>query len=191
MEAVVEKQQEELERLRQQLGEAKDKLKEKEDAGRTASTVEKTLGVFAQFGILCRWEELDADIDMGVQKFGADPEQCWRMYPSKPWGILGEDVRERVEGDKERFELFYVPQIYPEVYTLWVNVYEGSKVNHAEARLTMIFHPGKPDEQRHEIGPVPLRGPELRCVATFRLSDYGFELLPHREPFWGEGRVVK
>lgn len=191
LEAVVEKQQEELERLRQQLGEAKDKLKEKEDAGRTASTVEKTLGVFAQFGILCRWEELDADIDMGVQKFGADPEQCWRMYPSKPWGILGEDVRERVEGDKERFELFYVPQIYPEVYTLWVNVYEGSKVNHAEARLTMIFHPGKPDEQRHEIGPVPLRGPELRCVATFRLSDYGFELLPHREPFWGEGRVVK
>lgn len=191
LEATVAEQQTELERLREQLGAAKAKLKEKEDAERTANTVEKTLGVFAQFGILCRWEELDVDVDMGVQKFGQDAEHCWRMYPSKPWGILGEDVRERVDDDKERFELFYVPRIYPEEYTLWVNIYEGSQSFRANVKVVMIFHPGKPDEQRHEIGPVALSGTGTRCVVTFRLTDYGFEMLPHREPQWGEGRVVK
>ena len=127
----VKKQQEEIEKLKQQIAELTEALKaekeKNEKANSTANTVEKTLGVFAKFGVLCKWNETDTDVDMDVQKFGQPQEQCWRNYPSKKWGILGEDVRERVDEDtKERFELFYVPQIYPDEYIVWVNVYENS-----------------------------------------------------------------
>lgn len=187
----VSEQQEEIDRLKKQLSDVSNRVQEIEENNHTANTVEKTLGVFARFGILCRWEETDADVDIGVQKFGTDEGQCWRMHPSKPWGILGEDVRERVEDTRERFELFYVPEIHPDVYTAWTNIYEHSPGMCANVYCTLIFHPGQPDEQRHEIGPIVLSGSQTKCFVTFRLTAYGFEILPHREPLWGNGRVVK
>lgn len=187
----VEEKERELEQLRQQVSDVTEKLKEADRRNSTANTVEKTLGVFARFGILCRWEETDADVDIGVQKFGGTPEHCWRMHPSKPWGILGEDVRERTFDENERFELFYVPEIVPDVYTAWANIYDGSRGQRANVHATLIFHPGKPDEMRHEIGPFSLSGSMVKCFVTFRLSESGFEILPHREPVWGDGRVIK
>ncbi len=187
----VAKQQEEIERLRVQLSEATKQIEDEKENNRTANTVEKTLGVFAKFGILCRWSETNADVDIGVQRFGSDPEHCWRMYPSKKWGILGEDVRERNFDEEERFELFYVPEIHPDIYTAWINIYDGSRGKQANVLCTLIFHPGKSDEQRYEVGPVSLTGSHLKCFVTFRLNDSGFEILQHKEPFWGEGRVVK
>lgn len=187
----VQQQQEEIEELKKQLAEATGKIREAEKSNSKANTVEKTLGVFAKFGILCRWEETNADVDIGIQRFGANPEQCWRMYPSKPWGILGEDVRERDFDEEERFELYYVPKIYPDVYTAWVNIYEKSSGQTANVMASLIFHPGKSDEQRYEIGPIQLSGSRLRCFVTFQLNDYGFTILEHKEPYWGEGRVIK
>lgn len=187
----VKEQQEEMERLKARLAELEAKAEEAKEKERTANTVEKTLGVFARFGILCKWEETGTDVDMGVQRFGMQPEQCWRMYPSKKWGILGQDVRERTVGEEERFELFYVPEIYDDVYTFWVNVYEHSGGGSANVTCIMIFHPGEPDEQRREIGPVYITKGGNKCVATFRLNELGFELLPHREPLWGNGKVIK
>ena len=102
----VEEQTQEIEKLKEQLRDAQIRAKQAERSNSTANTVEKTLGVFAKFGILLRWEQTDTDVDMGVQRFGESPEQCWRMHASKIWGILGEDVRERVDEDTERFELF-------------------------------------------------------------------------------------
>lgn len=191
LEEQVARQEEEIGRLRAQLAEATRRIEQEEENNRTANTVEKTLGVFAQFGILCRWSETDTDVDIGVQRFGDDPDQCWRMYPSKPWGILGEDVRERAFEEEERFELFYVPRIHPDIYTAWIDIYEGSHGQRADVLCTLIFHPGKPDEQRYEIGPIHLSGPQNKCFVTYRLSEYGFEILPHKEPIWGNGRVIK
>ena len=185
------KQREELEELQARLAAAEARAKEAEEKSRTANTVEKTLGVFAQFGILCKWSETEADVDMGVQRFSARPEQCWRMYPSKKWGILGEDVRERRAGEEERFELFYVPQIYADEYTFWVNVFEQSAGAAANVSCILIFHPGKPDEKRREIGPVYVTKGRIKCIASFRLSESGFELIGHREPVWGDGKVIK
>lgn len=187
----VAEQREEIEQLKAQLAEATERINEEEENNRTANTVEKTLGVFAKFGILCRWSETDADVDLGVQRFGNNPEHCWRMYPSKPWGILGEDVRERGFDEEERFELFYVPKIYPDVYTAWINIFTGSRGQQADVLCTLIFHPGNPDEQRYEIGPIHLSGPQNQCFVTFRLTEAGFDILQHREPIWGEGRVIK
>ncbi len=187
----VEGKDRELEKLRKQVASVTEELEDANRRNSTANTIEKTLGVFAKFGILCRWEETDADVDIGVQKFGGTPGHCWRMYPSKPWGILGEDVRERDFDEDERFELYYVPKIVPDLYTAWVNIYEGSRGKHANVYATLIFHPGKPDERRHEIGPIDLYGSGHKCFVTFRLSDNGFEILPHREPIWGDGRVIK
>lgn len=189
-------QQEEIEKLEQQIKDLTATLKtekeKNENANSTANTVEKTLGVFAKFGILCKWNETNTDVDMGVQKFGQPQEQCWRNYPSKKWGILGEDVRERVEEDsKERFELFYVPQIYPDEYTVWVNVYESSVASHANVTCIFVFHPGKNDEIKKEIGPIAISKGNNKLVATFRLSNSGFEFVSLREPIWGTGRVIK
>lgn len=192
----VKKQQEEIDKLKQQIEDMKAALqteKEKnEKANSTANTVEKTLGVFAKFGVLCKWNETDADVDMGVQKFGQPQEQCWRNYPSKKWGILGEDVRERVDEDtKERFELFYVPQIYPDEYTMWVNIYEKSIASHANVTCIFVFHPGKEDEVKKEIGPIAVSKENNKLVASFRLSNSGFEFISIREPIWGTGKVIK
>lgn len=192
----VKKQQEEIEKLKQQIAELTEALKaekeKNEKANSTANTVEKTLGVFAKFGVLCKWNETDTDVDMGVQKFGQPQEQCWRNYPSKKWGILGEDVRERVDEDtKERFELFYVPQIYPDEYTVWVNVYENSTSSNANVTCIFVFHPGKNDEIKKEIGPIAVSKGNNKLVASFRLSNSGFEFIGIREPIWGTGRVVK
>lgn len=178
-------QQEEIEQMGKQLAEVKQKRK-------TANTVENALGVFAKFGILCRWNETDVDVDMGVQRFGANPEQCWRMYPSKQWGILGEDVRERIEeSEEERFELFYVPQIYPDEYTIWINVYEKSIGATANVSCVFIFHPGKKDEIRQELPLTTISKGKSHCIATFRLSNNGFTIINHREPIWGNGKVIK
>lgn len=187
----LEEMERQLEELRRQVSQTQQALEEAQKHTSTANTVEKTLGVFAKFGILCRWQETDTDVDIGVQKFGYGAEHCWRMYPSKPWGILGEDVRERDFDEEERFELFYVPKIHPEVYTAWCNIYENSRGRQASVMATLIFHPGKADEQRREIGPIHLYGTKVQCFVTFRLSDYGFDILSHREPEWGNGRVVK
>lgn len=192
----VKQQQEEIETLKRQIKELMATLnaeKEKnEEANSIANTVEKTLGVFAKFGVLCKWNETDADVDMGVQKFGQPREQCWRNYPSKKWGILGEDVRERVDEDsKERFELFYVPRIYPDEYTVWIDIYENSVSDHANVTCIFIFHPGKNDEIKKEIGPIAISKGYNKLVATFRLSNSGFEFVSLREPIWGTGRVEK
>lgn len=190
----IQEQQEEIERLRQQLADVSQRAEEAERNNSTANTVEKTLGVFAKFGILCRWEETDADVDMGVQRFGdygGTDEQCWRNYPSWPWGILGEDVRERDFDEEERFELFYVPKIHHDVYTAFANIYENSKGKHAKVHATLIFHPGKPDEQRYDVGTFILSGSQMKCFVTFRLSESGFTILGHREPHWGNGKVIK
>ncbi|NDV57873.1 hypothetical protein [Bacteroides sp. 519] len=187
----VQTQQEEIEKLKAKLAEMTTRATEAEEKNKPANTVEKTLGVFAKFGILCKWEESNTDVDMGVQRFGMSPEQCWRMYPSKSWGILGEDVREREISDQERFELFYVPQIYPDEYTVWINIYKKSSGTNANVTCILIFHPGKPDEQRKEIGPIYLSSRTTKCVVSFRLSNFGFEIISHREPQWGEGEVIK
>lgn len=192
----VKQQQEEIEKLKKQVQDLAVALnaerEENKKANSTANTVEKTLGVFAKFGVLCKWNEMDADVDIGVQKFGEPQEHCWRNYPSKKWGILGEDVRERVEEDaKERFELFYVPQIFPDEYTLWVNIYDGSMAGSANVTCIFVFHPGKQDEIKREVGPIAVSKGRVKLVATFRLSNSGFEMLELREPIWGTGKVVK
>lgn len=192
----VKKQQEEIDKLKKQIEELTAALKaekeKNEKANSTANTVEKTLGVFAKFGILCKWNETDTDVDMGIQKFGQPQEQCWRNYPSKKWGILGEDVRERVDEDtKERFELFYVPQIYPDEYTVWVDIYEKSASSNANVTCIFVFHPGKDDEIKKEVGPISVSKGSNKLVASFRLSNSGFEFISLREPIWGTGRVVK
>ena len=190
----IQEQQEEIERLKKQLDDASRRAEEAEKHNSTANTVEKTLGVFAKFGILCRWEETDTDVDLGIQRFGdygGTKEHCWRMYPSKPWGILGEDVRERDFDEEERFELFYVPKIYHDVYTAWVDIYDNSKGKHAKVNATLIFHPGQPDEQRYEVGAFSVSGSQTKCFVTFSLTEHGFTILNHREPQWGNGRVVK
>lgn len=189
-------QQKDIEKLRQQIKELTETLKtekeKNEKANSTANTVEETLGVFAKFGILCKWDETNTDVDMGVQKFGQPQEQCWRNYPSKKWGILGEDVRERVEEDaEERFELFYVPQIYPDEYTVWVNIYENSVSNYANVTCIFVFHPGKNDEIKKEVGPITISKGNNKLVATFRLSNSGFEFVSLKEPIWGTGKVIK
>jgi len=184
--------QEEIKQLKEQLAELKEKVEQAKTECRTANTIERTLGVFAKFGILCRWNETDVDVDMGVQRFGVSPEQCWRMYPSKPWGILGEDVRERSADEEERFELFYVPQIYPDEYTVWVNVFDQSVGNVASVSCVLVFHPGKLDEQRQEFSAVTVnKGGSNVSIATFRLENNGFTVVSHREPQWGNGKVIK
>lgn len=188
----VEEQTQEIEKLKEQLRDAQIRAKQAERSNSTANTVEKTLGVFAKFGILLRWEQTDTDVDMGVQRFGESPEQCWRMHASKIWGILGEDVRERVDEDTERFELFYVPEIYPDEYTAWCNIYSKSTGRQASVTATLIFHPGHPDEQRYEVGPFTIKADEPnKSFVTFRLTKNGFTVLQHREPIWGTGKVVK
>ncbi|MCK9303053.1 MAG: hypothetical protein PHU62_05720 [Bacteroidales bacterium] len=186
-----EDSQKTIEQLRSKIAELEKEVKEKSNDSKMANTVEKTLGVFAQFGILCRWTEANTDVDIGVQRFGSSPEQCWRMYPNKEWGILGEDVRERNVGEEERFELFYVPQIYEDDYTFWINIYEKSASFDANVMCVLIFHPGKPDEIRKEIGPIHLTNSSINCVVSFHLNKYGFNIINYREPQWGEGRVVK
>ena len=188
----VEAQAEEIERLKEQLRVAQARAAQAEKANTAASTVERTLGVFAKFGILCRWEQTDTDVDIGVQRFGDNPEHCWRMHASKKWGILGEDVRERATDESERFELFYVPEIYPDVYTAWCNVYSGSIGKEASVTATLIYHPGKADEQRYEVGPFRIqKDSPNKCFVTFQLTTNGFTILEHREPIWGTGKVVK
>ena len=181
----------ELERLRQLVSETAEQLEQAKERNSAANTVEKTLGVFAKFGVLCRWDEMDADVDIGVQKYGSSPDHCWRMYPSKPWGILGEDVRERDIDENERFELFYVPKIYPDIYTVYARVYEGSRGLSANLSTVLIFHPGKDDETRYEVPSVAVNKRKNTWFVTFRLTEYGFEILPLREPIWGDGKVIK
>lgn len=187
----IEEKDNELEELRRRVSETADQLDKARQRNSTANTVEKTLGVFAKFGILCRWEETDTDVDIGVQKYGATPAQCWRMDPSKPWGILGEDVRERDLDESERFELFYVPKIHPDTYTVFAKVYDGSRGSNAIINTTLIFHPGQADEYRYEVAPVSLGKQRNIWFITFRLADNGFVVLPLREPIWGDGKVIK
>lgn len=175
----------ELEELREKVSETVKQLEKAKERSSAANTVEKTLGVFAKFGILCRWGETETDVDIGVQKFGGTPEQCWWNWPSHPWGNLGEDVRERAVDEEERFELFYVPKIYPDTYTAWVCIYERSQGRMANVTATLIFHPNKNDEIRKEFGPILLSNTAQHCFVTFRLTESGFEILPHREPLWG------
>ena len=111
--------------------------------------------------------------------------------PNKKWGILGQDVRERIDDGEQHFELFYVPEINSGVYTAWVNIYEGSRGQNAHMKCILIFHPGKPDEQREEIPAFNLSQGRLKCFVTFRLTENGFEILSHREPIWGNGKVIK
>lgn len=182
----------EQERLIGELQQALEEIRqEQQEIERTANTVEKTLGVFAEFGIICRWNDPNVDVDLGVQRFGANPEQCWRNFPSKPWGILGEDVRERDKDGLERFELFYVPNIYPDEYTAWVDIYSGSQGSATTINSTLIFHPGKQDEKRIEIPPFTVTKNAYSFIATFRLSKYDVEILNHREPIWGNGVTIK
>lgn len=181
----------ELEELREKVSDTAKQLERAKQRNSAANTVEKTLGVFAKFGVLCRWEETDSDVDIGVQKYGSSPDQCWRMHPSKTWGILGEDVRERDFDENERFELFYVPKIVPDVYTVFAKVYDGSRGTNANIAATLIFHPGKEDESRYEIPSVPVSKQKNTWFVTFRLTDIGFEILPLREPIWGGGKVIK
>lgn len=175
--------QAELERLRE-------KLNQEEEKNKAINNVEQTLGVFAKFGIIASWDELDTDVDMGVQNFN-NGEQVWRMHANKNWGILGQDVRERVDDGEQHFELFYVPEIKDGVYTAWVNIYENSRCKTATMKCIMIFHPGEPDEYRKELPQFTLKSGANNCFVTFRLSESGFEILPHREPLWGDGKVIK
>lgn len=177
--------------LKRELEDLKKQLEEEKENNSPTNTIEKTLGVFAKFAILCRWEEPTTDVDLGVQSFNAEPSQVWRMYPSKPWGILGEDVRERSDDTSERFELFYVPEIVPGEYTAWVNVYSGSRGESAQVNCTLIFHPNGPDEIRKEIKPFIISKNNSKCFVTFRLSNAGFSIISHREPIWGNGVVIK
>lgn len=181
----------ESEQLKQELERLREQLREAEKNNSTANTIEKTLGVFAKFGILCRWEEPETDVDLGVQSFNTPASQVWRMYPSKPWGILGEDVRERSSVTDERFELFYVPEIKPGEYTAWVNIYSGSSGSSAKVSCTLIFHPNEPDEVRQEIPPFDISKGQNKCFVSFRLNSSGFTIISHREPIWGSGVVTK
>lgn len=182
-EKTIDQQTKEIEELKRQL--------EQEKAKNTAlNNVEQTLGVFAKFGIIVSWDELETDVDLGVQCFSPQ-EQVWRMYPSKKWGILGQDVRERVDDGEHQFELFYVPEIHNAVYTAWVNVYSESRGQSANVKCIMIFHPGKHNEKREELPAFTLSSGPNKCFVTFRLNNSGFEILPHREPIWGDGRVIK
>lgn len=186
----LEKRNREIERLQAELERLEERLKQEEAKNTAINNVEQTLGVFAKFGIIASWDELDTDVDMGVQCFSPQ-EQVWRMYPNKKWGILGQDVRERIDDGEQHFELFYVPEINSGVYTAWVNIYEGSRGQNAHMKCILIFHPGKPDEQREEIPAFNLSQGRHKCFVTFRLTDNGFEILSHREPIWGNGRVIK
>lgn len=177
--------------LKQQLEQLKQQLHENEQNNSTANTIEKTLGVFAKFGILCRWNEAETDVDLGVQSFNTPESQVWRMHPSKPWGILGEDVRERTSDTEERFELFYVPEINPGEYTAWVNVYNGSRGSTANVSCILIFHPNESDEVRQEIPTFSISKGVNKCFVTFRLTNNGFTIISHREPIWGTGVVTK
>ncbi len=190
LKAEISEKDELIKQLQKEIQELKEKLEQEESKNTALNNVEQTLGVFAKFGIIVSWDELETDVDMGVQCFSPE-EQAWRMYPNKSWGILGQDVRERVEDDEEVFELFYVPQIHSAVYTAWVNVYSGSRGHSANIKCIMIFHPGKPDERREELPSFSISGQAPKCFVTFRLDDSGFEILPHREPIWGNGRVTK
>lgn len=180
----------EIDRLNAELEKLKERLKQEEAKNTAINNVEQTLGVFAKFGIIASWDELDTDVDMGVQCFSPQ-EQVWRMYPNKKWGILGQDVRERMDDGEQHFELFYVPEINAGVYTAWVNIYEGSRGKSAQMKCILIFHPGKSDEQRKEIPIFSLSSGGTVCFVTFRLTESGFEILPHREPIWGNGKVIK
>ncbi len=176
--------------LQKELAELKKKLAKEEEKNKAINNVEQTLGVFAKFGIIVSWDELDTDVDMGVQCF-SPMEQVWRNFPVKKWGLLGQDVRERVADGEDAFELFYVPEINNAVYTAWVNIYTGSRGKSANVKCIMIFHPGKADERRQELPSFALGPTEYKCFVTFSLTDSGFEILPHREPTWGSGRVEK
>lgn len=183
--------QKESEQLHQEIEHLKERLQESERNNSTTNTIEKTLGVFAKFGLLCRWNEPETDVDLGVQSFNTPQSQVWRMYPSKPWGILGEDVRERDSDSDERFELFYVPEIKPGDYTAWVNIYNGSSGSKAMVSCVLIFHPNEPDEVRYEVPTFSLNKGENKCFVTFRLGLDGFTIISHREPIWGNGVVTK
>ena len=180
----------EIEKLQAEIKRLQERLSQEEAKNTAINNVEQTLGVFAKFGIIVSWDELETDVDMGVQCFSPQ-EQCWRMYPNKKWGILGQDVRERIDDGEQHFELYYVPEIHDGIYTAWVNIYTGSRGKTANMKCIMIFHPGKPDERREELSPFTLTSSSNKCFVTFRLSESGFEILPHREPIWGEGKVVK
>lgn len=190
MKTVIAEKDAKIEELTKELEELRKKLEDAESKNTALNNVEQTLGVFAQFGIIVSWDELDTDVDMGVQCFSPQ-EHVWRMYPSKSWGILGQDVRERADNGNELFELFYVPEIHDGVYTAWVDIYSESRGKSATVKSIMIFHPGKKDERRLELSPFTIGSHEKRCFVTFRLSDSGFEILSHREPIWGSGVVEK
>lgn len=181
-------QQAEIEQLKKQLAELTKTLNEEkeknEKANSTATALEKTLGVFAKFGIICKWDEMDADVDLGVYKFGESAGWCFYAQPSKSWGTLGEDLRERNNqtGDKERFELFYIPKIYYGEYTIIAQVFDESRRSSAKAKFVIIFHPGKPDEQKKEIGPVELSKGGFEDIASFRLSENKFEMIETKRP---------
>jgi len=192
----VQKQQEEIDKLKKQVQELLAQIDAvKKENQSSANTVEKALGVFARFGILCRWSETETDVDMGVQCFGemqGRREQCWRNHPSMRWGMLGEDVRERVDEDEEeRFELFYVPQIYPDIYTLWIYIFDQSAGSNAMVTCTFVFHPGKPDEVRKEVGPINLNKSKEVLVASFRLTKNGFDFINNRPRDIGTERATK
>lgn len=190
LQEIINNKNTEIERLQSELDQLQEQLKQEEAKNTAINNVEQTLGVFAKFGIIASWAELDTDVDMGVQCFSPQ-EQVWRMYPNKKWGILGQDVRERMDDGEQHFELFYVPEINSGVYTAWVNIYEGSRGQNAQMKCILIFHPGKPDEQRVEIPTFNLSSGRHECFVTFKLSDNGFEIISHREPIWGNGRVIK
>ena len=57
--------------------------------------------------------------------------------------------------------------------------------------IQFVFHPGKGDEIKKEIGPIAVSKGNNKLVASFRLSNSGFEFIGIREPIWGTGRVVK
>lgn len=186
----IEEKDAEIESLKAEIEKLREKLQQEEAKNTAINNVEQTLGVFAKFGIIAAWDELDTDVDMGVQCFSPE-EQAWRMYPNKVWGILGQDVRERIDDGEQHFELFYVPEIHDAVYTAWVNIYSESRGQNASVKCIMIFHPGKSDERREELPVFTLNQGAAKCFVTFRLTDFGFEILPHKEPIWGNGRVVK
>lgn len=191
-------QQAEIEQLKKQLAELTKTLNEEkeknEKANSTATALEKTLGVFAKFGIICKWDEMDADVDMGVYKFEVLEGHCWWNDRTRPWGTLGEDLRERerLAGDKELFELFYSPKIYYGEYTMYSEIYKRSKARSAKVTFILLYHPGKPDEIKKEFKHIEI-GKSTKLICSFKLSEKGFEILPGdpKDPKWGTSNPDK
>lgn len=138
------------------------------------------LGIFSGFGVLAEWPQRDVVVNIEVQRYGSHPERCSSGHPLREWGVLLRETRP--EAGKNRCSLFFMPDIYPDSYTIWVELDTRSRAKRADVTATMVFHPGCPDEDRYVTGPIPLSGSNRVYIATISIADCGLIKLSHRDP---------